>query len=145
MKDMKKIFIIIVILVFYSCEDKDPVVDLEQSLVSVIATGIIDFQTDAFDVDTMYTHFEILGINVTASYDSGTVNITDLYKSVSPGDYMWSGKGITYSLDTMSFEIAYDTTDVSGEFSLENGDICVLTISVNEVLKIGLTQKVCND
>ena len=83
---MKKIFIIIAILVFYSCEDKDPVIDLEQSLVSVIATGIIDFQTDAFDVDTMYTHFEILGINVTASYDSGTVNITDLYKSVSPGD-----------------------------------------------------------
>ena len=142
---MKKIFIIIAILVFYSCEDKDPVVDLEQSLVSVIATGIIDFQTDAFDVDTMYTHFEILGINVTASYDSGTVNITDLYKSVSPGDYMWSGKGITYSLDTISFEIAYDTTDVSGEFSLENGDICVLTISVNEVSKIGLTQKVCTD
>ena len=142
---MKKIFIIIAILVFHSCEDKDPVVDLEQSLVSVIATGIIDFQTDAFDVDTMYTHFEILGINVTASYDSGTVNITDLYKSVSPGDYMWSGKGITYSLDTISFEIAYDTTDVSGEFSLENGDICVLTISVNEVSKIGLTQKVCND
>ena len=142
---MKKIFIIIAILVFYSCEDKDPVVDLEQSLVSVIATGIIDFQTDAFDVDTMYTHFEILGINVTASYDSGTVNITDLYKSVSPGDYMWSGKGITYSLDTISFKIAYDTTDVSGEFSLENGDICVLTISVNEVSKIGLTQKVCND
>ena len=132
-------------MVFYSCEDKDPVVDLEQSLVSVIATGIIDFQTDAFDVDTMYTHFEILGINVTASYDSGTVNITDLYKSVSPGDYMWSGKGITYSLDTISFKIAYDTTDVSGEFSLENGDICVLTISVNEVSKIGLTQKVCND
>ena len=125
---MKKIFIIIAILVFYSCEDKDPVNDLEQSLVSVIATGIIDFQTDAFDVDTMYTHFEILGINVTASYDSGTVNITDLYKSVSPGDYMWSGKGITYSLDTISFKIAYDTTDVSGEFSLENGDICVLTI-----------------
>ena len=142
---MKKIFIIIAILVFYSCEDKDPVIDLEQSLVSVIATGIIDFQTDAFDVDTMYTHFEILGINVTASYDSGTVNITDLYKSVSPGDYMWSGKGITYSLDTISFEIAYDTTAVSGEFSLENGDICVLTISVNEVSKIGLTQKVCND
>ena len=142
---MKKIFIIIAILVFYSCEDNDPVKDLEQSLVSVIATGIIDFQTDAFDVDTMYTHFEILGINVTASYDSGTVNITDLYKSVSPGDYMWSGKGITYSLDTISFEIAYDTTDVSGEFSLENGDICVLTISVNEVSKIGLTQKVCND
>ena len=142
---MKKIFIIIAILVFYSCEDKDPVVDLEQSLVSVIATGIIDFQTDAFNVDTMYTHFEILGINVTASYDSGTVNITDLYKSVSPGDYMWSGKGITYSLDTISFKIAYDTTDVSGEFSLENGDICVLTISVNEVSKIGLTQKVCND
>ena len=142
---MKKIFIIIAILVFYSCEDKDPVIDLEQSLVSVIATGIIDFQTDAFDVDTMYTHFEILGINVTASYDSGTVNITDLYKSVSPGDYMWSGKGITYSLDTISFKIAYDTTDVSGEFSLENGDICVLTISVNEVSKIGLTQKVCND
>lgn len=142
---MKKIFIIIAILVFYSCEDKDPVIDLEQSLVSVIATGIIDFQTDAFDVDTMYTHFEILGINVTASYDSGTVNITDLYKSVSPGDYMWSGKGITYSLDTISFEIAYDTTDVSGEFSLENGDICVLTISVDEVSKIGLTQKVCND
>ena len=142
---MKKIFIIIAILVFYSCEDKDPVIDLEQSLVSVIATGIIDFQTDAFDVDTMYKHFEILGINVTASYDSGTVNITDLYKSVSPGDYMWSGKGITYSLDTISFEIAYDTTDVSGEFSLENGDICVLTISVNEVSKIGLTQKVCND
>ena len=142
---MKKIFIIIAILVFYSCEDKDPVIDLEQSLVSVIATGIIDFQTDAFDVDTMYTHFEILGINVTASYDSGTVNITDLYKSVSPGDYMWSGKGITYSLDTISFEIAYDTTDVSGEFSLENGDICVLTISVNEVSKIGLTQKVCTD
>ena len=58
---------------------------------------------------------------------------------------MWSGKGITYSLDTISFEIAYDTTDVSGEFSLENGDICVLTISVDEVSKIGLTQKVCND
>tara|TARA_B100000989_G_scaffold267542_1_gene221687 strand:- start:326 stop:757 length:432 start_codon:yes stop_codon:yes gene_type:complete len=142
---MKNTFIIIAFLVFYSCEDKDQVIDLEQSLVSVIATGIIDFQTDAFDVDTMYTHYEILGIHVTASYDSGTVNIADMYKSVTPGDYEWSGKGITYSIDATSFEIVYDTTDVSGEYSLENGDICVLTISVNDTLKIGLTQKICND
>ena len=142
---MKNIFIIITFLVFYSCEDKDQAIDLEQSLVSVIATGIIDFQTDAFDVDTMYTHYEILGIHVTASYDSGTVNIADMYKSVTPGDYEWSGKGITYSIDATSFEIVYDTTDVSGEYSLENGDICVLTISVNDTSKIGLTQKICND
>tara|TARA_B100001559_G_C16092175_1_gene435375 strand:+ start:130 stop:561 length:432 start_codon:yes stop_codon:yes gene_type:complete len=142
---MKKIFIMIAFLVFYSCEDKDQAIDLEQSLVSVIATGIIDFQTDAFDVDTMYTHYEILGINVTASYDSGTVDITDMYKSVTPGDYEWSGKGITYSFDATSFEIVYDTTDVSGEYNLENGDICVLTISVNDTSKIGLTQKICND
>ena len=142
---MKNTFIIIAFLVFYSCEDKDQVIDLEQSLVSVIATGIIDFQTDAFDVDTMYTHYEILGIHVTASYDSGTVNIADMYKSVTPGAYEWSGKGITYSMDTISFEIVYDTTDVSGEYSLENGDICVLTISVNDTSKIGLTQKICND
>jgi len=142
---MKNTFIIIAFLVFYSCEDKDQVIDLEQSLVSVIATGIIDFQTDAFDVDTMYTHYEILGIHVTASYDSGTVNIADMYKSVTPGSYEWSGKGITYSMDTISFEIVYDTTDVSGEYSLENGDICVLTISVNDTSKIGLTQKICND
>ena len=111
---MKNIFIIIAFLVFNSCEDKDQGVDLDQSLISVIATGIIDFQTDAFDVDTMYTHYEILGINVTASYDSGTVNIADMYKSVTPGAYEWSGKGITYSIDTTSFEIVYDTTDVSG-------------------------------
>ncbi len=142
---MKNIFIIIAFLVFYSCEDKDQAIDLEQSLVSVIATGIIDFQTDAFDVDTMYTHYEILGIHVTANYDSGTVNIADMYKSVTPGAYEWSGKGITYSMDTISFEIVYDTTDVSGEYSLENGDICVLTISVNDTSKIGLTQKICND
>ena len=142
---MKNIFIIIAFLVFNSCEDKDQGVDVDQSLVSVIATGIIDFQTDAFDVDTMYTHYEILGINVTASYDSGTVNIADMYKSVTPGAYEWSGKGITYSIDTTSFEIVYDTTDVSGEYNLENGDICVLTVSVDETSKIGLTQKICND
>ena len=142
---MKNIFIIITFLVFYSCEDKDQAIDLEQSLVSVIATGIIDFQTDAFDLDTMYTHYEILGIHVTASYDTGTVNIADMYKSVNPGAYEWSGRGITYSMDTTSFEIVYDTTDVSGEYSLENGDICVLTISVNDTSKIGLTQKICND
>ena len=93
----------------------------------------------------MYTHYEILGINVTASYDSGTVNIADMYKSVTPGAYEWSGKGITYSIDTTSFEIVYDTTDVSGEYNLENGDICVLTVSVDETSKIGLTQKICND
>ena len=142
---MKNIFIIITFLVFYSCEDKDQAIDLEQSLVSVIATGIIDFQTDAFDLDTMYTHYEILGIHVTASYDTGTVNIADMYKSVTPGAYEWSGRGITYSMDTTSFEIVYDTTNVSGKYSLENGDICVLTISVNDTLKIGLTQKICND
>ena len=138
-------FIIVVFLVFHSCEDKDQSIDVEQSLVSVIATGIIDFQTDAFDVDTMYTHYEILGINVTATYDSGTVNIADMYKSATPGNYEWFGKGITYSIDTTSFEIVYDTTNVSGEYSLENGDVCVLTISVNENSKIGLTQKICND
>lgn len=140
---MKNIFIIIAFLVFNSCEDKDQGVDLDQSLVSVIATGIIDFQTDAFDVDTMYTHYEILGINVTASYDSGTVNIADMYKSVTPGAYEWSGKGITYSIDTTSFEIGYDTTEVSGEFRLENGDFCVLTLSVIDSSKIGLTEKIC--
>ena len=129
-------------MVFDSCEDKDQRrIDVEQSLVSVIATGIIDFQTDAFDVDTMYTHYEVLGINVTASYDSGTANTEDMYKSVSPGNYVWSGKGITYPIDTTSFEIGYDTMDVSGEFNLENGDICVLTISVNETSKIGSNSK----
>ena len=142
---MKNVFIIVVFLVFQSCEDKDQSMDVEQSLVSVIATGIIDFQTDAFDVDTMYTHYEILGINVTAIYDTGNVNIANMYKSVNPGNYEWFGKGITYSIDTTSFEIVYDTTNVSGEYSLENGDVCVLTISVNENSKIGLTQKICND
>ena len=142
---MKNVFIIFVFLVFQSCEDKDQAIDAEQSLVSVIATGIIDFQTDAFDVDTMYTHYEILGINVTAIYDTGNVNIADMYKSVTSGNYEWFGKGITYSIDTTSFEIVYDTTNVSGEYSLENGDVCVLTISVNENSKIGLTQKICND
>ena len=142
---MKNVFIIVVFLVFQSCEDKDQSIDLEQSLVSVIATGIIDFQTDAFDVDTMYTHYEILGINVTAIYDTGNVNIANMYKSVNPGNYEWFGKGITYSIDTTNFEIVYDTTNVSGEYSLENGDVCVLTISVNENSKIGLTQKICND
>ena len=142
---MRNIFILIAFLVFHSCEDKDQSIDVEQSLISVIATGIIDFQTDAFDVDTMYTHYEILGINVTAIYDTGNVNIADMYKSVTPGNYEWFGKGITYSIDTTSFEIVYDTTNVSGEYSLENGDVCVLTISVNENSKIGLTQKICND
>ena len=142
---MKNVFIIVVFLVFQSCEDKDQSIDVEQSLVSVIATGIIDFQTDAFDVDTMYTHYEILGINVTAIYDTGNVNIADMYKSVTPGNYEWFGKGVTYSVDTTSLEIVYDTTNVSGEYSLENGDVCVLTISVNENSKIGLTQKICND
>ena len=142
---MKNVFIIVVFLVSQSCEDKDQSIDVEQSLVSVIATGIIDFQTDAFDVDTMYTHYEILGINVTAIYDTGSVNIADMYKSVTPGNYEWFGKGITYSIDTTSFEIVYDTSSVSGEYSLENGDICVLTISVNEISKIGVTQNICND
>ena len=68
-----------------------------------------------------------------------------MYKSVTPGNYEWSGKGITYSIDATSFEIVYDTTDVSGDYSLENGDICVLTMSVNDTSKIGLTQKICND
>ena len=118
---------------------------MEQSLVSVIASGIIDFQTDAFEVDTMYVHYDILGITVTASYDTGAINISDLYKSVSPGNYVWSGKGITYAIDTASFEIGYDTTEVSGEFSLENGDVCVLTLSVIDSLKIGLTENICTD
>ena len=142
---MRNIFILIAFLVFHSCEDKNQSIDVEQSLIGVIATGIIDFQTDAFDVDTMYTHYEILGINVTATYDSGTVNITDMYKTVTPGDYVWSGKGITYAIDTASFQIGYDTTEVSGEFSLENGDVCVLTLSVIDSSKIGLTEKICTD
>ena len=38
-----------------------------------------------------------------------------------------------------------DTTEVSGEFSLENGDFCVLTLSVIDSSKIGLTEKICTD
>ena len=142
---MRKILITILFLVFHSCEDNNADIETEQSLVSVIASGIIDFQTDAFEVDTMYTHYDILGITVTASYDSGAINIADLYKSVPPGNYVWSGKGITYDIDTASFEIGYDTTEVSGEFSLENGDVCVLTLSVIDSSKIGLTEKICTD
>ena len=142
---MRKILITILFLVFHSCEDNNADIETEQSLVSVIASGIIDFQTDAFEVDTMYTHYDILGITVTASYDSGAINIADLYKSVPPGNYVWSGKGISYAIDTASFEIGYDTTEVSGEFSLENGDVCVLTLSVIDSLKIGLTEKICTD
>ena len=142
---MRKILITILFLVFHSCEDNNADIETEQSLVSVIASGIIDFQTDAFEVDTMYTHYDILGITVTASYDSGAINIADLYKSVPPGNYVWSGKGITYDIDTASFEIGYDTTEVSGEFSLENGDVCVLTLSVIDSLKIGSTEKICTD
>ena len=142
---MRKILIAILFLVFHSCEDNNADIEMEQSLVSVIASGIIDFQTDAFEVDTMYTHYDILGITVTASYDSGAINIADLYKSVPPGNYVWSGKGITYAIDTASFEIGYDTTEVSGEFSLENGDVCVLTLSVIDSLKIGSTEKICTD
>ena len=142
---MRKILITILFLVFHSCEDNNADIETEQSLVSVIASGIIDFQTDAFEVDTMYTHYDILGITVTASYDSGAINIADLYKSVPPGNYVWSGKGITYAIDTASFEIGYDTTEVSGEFSLENGDVCVLTLSVIDSLKIGSTEKICTD
>ncbi|RZP21734.1 hypothetical protein EVA24_07300 [bacterium] len=142
---MRKILITILFLVFHSCEDNNADIEMEQSLVSVIASGIIDFQTDAFEVDTMYVHYDILGITVTASYDTGAINISDLYKSVSPGNYVWSGKGITYAIDTASFEIGYDTTEVSGEFSLENGDVCVLTLSVIDSLKIGLTENICTD
>ena len=142
---MRKILITIFFLVFHSCEDNNADIETEQSLVSVIASGIIDFQTDAFEVDTMYTHYDILGITVTASYDSGAINIADLYKSVPPGNYVWSGKGITYDIDTASFEIGYDTTEVSGEFSLENGDVCILTLSVIDSLKIGSTEKICTD
>ncbi|OUV04190.1 MAG: hypothetical protein CBC40_05535 [bacterium TMED80] len=142
---MRKILITILFLVFHSCEDNNADIEMEQSLVNVIASGIIDFQTDAFEVDTMYVHYDILGITVTASYDTGAINISDLYKSVSPGNYVWSGKGITYAIDTASFEIGYDTTEVSGEFSLENGDVCVLTLSVIDSLKIGLTENICTD
>ena len=142
---MKKILITVLFLVIYSCEDKNTDIVEEQSLVSVVASGIIDFQTDAFEVDTMFTHYDILGITVTATYDTGAVGIADFYKSVSPGNYVWSGKGITYIIDTLNFEIGYDTTNVSGEFSLENGDVCILTLSVIDSLKLGLTEKVCID
>ena len=37
---MKNIFIIVAFLVFDSCGDKDQGIDIEQSLVSVIATGL---------------------------------------------------------------------------------------------------------
>ena len=57
----------------------------------------------------MYTHYDVLGIKITASYDLDSASTENMYKSVSPGNYVWSGKGITYSYDTINFEIGYDT------------------------------------
>ena len=131
---------------FYSCESNDSTqINVQEALVSIIASGIIDFETDAFEVDTMYTHYDVLGIKITASYDLDSASTENMYKSVSPGNYVWSGKGITYSIDTINFEIGYDTTEVSGDFNLESGDICVVNISVIDSLKIGSTEKICSD
>ena len=35
--------------------------------------------------------------------------------------------------------------EVSGDFNLESGDICVVNISVIDSLKIGSTEKICSD
>ncbi len=109
--------------------------------MGIAASGIIDFETDAFEDDIMYTWYEILGFRVTASYDSNATAFNKMYKKVDPGQYYWSGRGITFHIDTTSFQIAYDTTDVSGEFVIEDGDICIFSISIDDSLNIGVTTK----
>jgi len=142
---MKK-YIPIILFFIWCCGDEETS-DLDESsaYVGVAASGIIDFETDAFEDDTMYTWYDILGITVTASYDSNATDFNEIYKKVNPGQYYWSGRGITFYIDTTSFQIAYDTTDVSGEFVINDGDICIFSISTDDSLKIGVTTNSCSD
>ena len=142
---MKK-YIPFALFFIWCCGDKESSESEESyAYMGVTASGIIDFETDAFEDDTMYTWYQILDISVTASYDSNATEFNDIYKRISPGQYYWSGRGITFRLDTTSFQLAYDTTDVSGEFTINEGDICIFSISTDDSLKIGNTTKLCSD
>jgi len=141
-----KRYIPIFLLFIWCCGDIETSDSEELSAyMGVAASGIIDFETDAFKDDTMYTWYDILGISVTASYDSNATAFNEMYKKVDPGQHYWNGRGITFYIDTTSFQIAYDTTDVSGAFEIDDGDICIFSISIDDSLKIGVTTKLCSD
>ena len=144
---MKKYLLCTTLLIFISCgEDEESIEDeILPAYIGIVASGIIDFQTDAFEDDTMYTWYNVLDIEITASYDSNATDFNDIYKQVSPGKYYWSGRGVTFYADTINFQIGYDTTDVSGEFIINENDICIFTISTDDSLKIGVTESTCND
>ena len=77
---MKK-YILIILFFIWCCGDEETS-DLDESsaYMGVAASGIIDFETDAFEDDTMYTWYDILGITVTASYDSNATDFNEIYK-----------------------------------------------------------------
>ena len=63
---------------------------------------------------------------------------------MTPGNFTWSGRGITYAVNLLNFKIEYDTTDVSGTFRLHNLDVCNFNISIDDSLKIGTTYSICS-
>lgn len=141
---MKKYIPIFLIFIWCCGDEESSNDDVSPSYMGIVTSGIIEFETDAFEIDTMYTWFDIFGIEIRASYDSSFTSFNDMYKQVNAGQYYWSGKGITYSFDN-SFQLIYDTTDVSGEFIINEGDICIFSISVDDSLKIGITTKTCTE
>ena len=142
-----KLLLFFLIFIF-SCEDKNKTSLVEKyqegALVGFMADGIIDFQTDAFEVDKMYTHYDTLGNTLTATYDTVVTSLSDLYKSVTPCNYTWSVRGVTYDVNLLNFKIEYDTTDVYGTFILHNLDLCNFNIGIDDSLKIGTTYSICS-
>ena len=142
---MNRYLIIFLTLFLFNCSDKESLDDdVSPSYMGIVASGIIDLETDAFEIDTMYTWLDIFGIEIRASYDSTFTSFNDMYKQVNAGQYYWSGRGVSYSFDN-NFQIIYDTTDVSGEFIISEGDICIFSISIDDSLKIGITTKNCTE
>ena len=59
---MKK-YIPIILIFIWSCGDEEsPVDDVSPSYMGIVTSGIIELETDAFEIDTMYTWFDIFGI-----------------------------------------------------------------------------------
>ena len=54
---MKKYLLYTTLLIFISCgEDEESIeAEISPAHIGIVASGIIDFQTEAFEDDTMYT------------------------------------------------------------------------------------------
>ena len=67
--------------------------------IAFTTSGIIDFSTDAYEIDTMYVWANFDGYQVCASYDTLAIEsllIDEIYDPVNPGTYTWRAVSYTH-------------------------------------------------